>query len=63
MAEILCKPPRHQAPPKVDVETFDGISLSFQYFMTVFKEEVESKIDDSRGRSKTVGKKMYSSSL
>ena len=50
MTEMLCKLLRQQAAPEVDVEVFDGNPLNFQYFISVFKEVVETKVDDPRGR-------------
>ena len=34
----------------VEVDVFDCNQLDFQYFMTLFHEVVEKRIDDSRGR-------------
>ena len=39
-----------KATPEVDMEPFDGNTLNYHYFMSLFKEVVESKIDDPRGR-------------
>ena len=39
-----------KAAPEVDMEPFDGNTLNYHYFMSLFKEVVESKIDDPRGR-------------
>ena len=46
MGDMLCKLLHQQAAPNVNVQTIDGNRLNFQYFMSVFKEVVESKIDD-----------------
>ena len=32
------------------MEIFDGNPLNYRYFMTLFREVVESKIEDPRGR-------------
>ena len=45
---MLCK--LLTAAPKVDMEPFDGNTLNYHYFIALFKEVVESKIDDIRGR-------------
>ena len=45
---MLCK--LLTAAPKVDMEPFDGNTLNYHYFVALFKEVVESKIDDLRGR-------------
>lgn len=50
MTEVLYKLLRQQNAPEVDVEIFDGNPLNYQYFISVFKEVVETKIDDPRGR-------------
>ena len=34
----------------VELDVFDCNQLDFQYFMTLFHEVVEKRIDDSRGR-------------
>ena len=39
-----------KAAPEVNMEPFDGNTLNYHYFMSLFKEVVESKIDDPRGR-------------
>ena len=33
----------------MDVEVFDGNLLNFKYFISVFKEVVETKLDNPRG--------------
>ena len=48
--DILCKLLQQQAAPEVDIECFDGNSLNYHYFMALFSEVVETKIDDPRGR-------------
>ena len=37
---------RHQSAPNVEIETFTGNPLDYHYFMSVFKEAVEYKMDD-----------------
>ena len=39
-----------QAAPEVDMEQFDGNSLNYRYFMALFAEVVETKIEEPRGR-------------
>ena len=34
----------------MDIDVFDGNPLNFKYFMTLFREVVESKIENPRGR-------------
>ena len=50
VSQMLCKLLKLHAAPEVDMEPFDGNALNYHYFMALFKEVVESKIDDPRGR-------------
>ena len=36
--------------PDVDIDVFDGNPLNFKYFMSLFRQVVESKMKDPRGR-------------
>ena len=47
--EILCRLMKQQSAPKVDIDSFHGNPLNYWYFMAIFKEVVENRIDDSRG--------------
>lgn len=49
-SSILFKLLQLQSAPEVDIEPFNGDPLNFNYFMAMFKEVVESKVDDPRGR-------------
>ena len=46
MCDLLC----HQSAPEVEIETFRGDPLEYHYFISVFREVVELKIDDPHGR-------------
>ena len=48
--DALCQLLRQQAAPEVDIEAFDRNLLNFKYFLSLFKEVVEMKVDDRRGR-------------
>ena len=48
--DMLCKLLKVQSAPDVDMECFDGNVLEYHYFMGLFREVVESKIEDTRGR-------------
>ena len=50
MTEILCTLLQQQAAPELDVEVFDSNPLNFKYFISVFEEVVETKLDDLCGR-------------
>ena len=41
---------KQQSAPEVDIDCFDGNPLNYRYFMTIFKEVVENRIDDPCGR-------------
>ena len=46
----LCHLVKQQSAPDIELDVFDGNLLDFHYFMTLFDEEVEKRIDDLRGR-------------
>ena len=48
--DALCKLLQLQAAPEVDMEQFDGNPLNYHYFMALFAEVVETKIEKPRGR-------------
>ena len=50
ISETLCKLLKLQAAPEVDMEPFDGNVLNYHHLMALFKEIVESKVEDSTGR-------------
>ena len=50
IAQIMSKLLRQQAAPEVDIVVFTGDPTEYHYFLTVFEEVVEKKIDDARGR-------------
>ena len=50
MVAIMSKLLRQQAAPDVDINIFMGDSVDCHYFIAVFDEVVEKKIDDPRGR-------------
>ena len=47
---MLCKLIQQQGAPEVDLDNFSGDPLEYHYFMEVFKEVVEKKIENPRGR-------------
>ena len=49
-SDALCKLLQLQAAPEVDMEQFDGNPLNYHYFMALFAEVVETKIEEPRGR-------------
>ena len=40
---------KQQSAPEVDIDCFDGNPLNYRYFMAIFKEVVENRIDDPCG--------------
>ena len=50
ISEMLCKLLKLHAVPEVGMVPFNENTLNYHYFMAFFKEVVESKIDDPRGR-------------
>ena len=49
-SDMLCKLLWFQSAPDVDIKTFDGNVLNYHYFIALFREVVESKVDDPRGK-------------
>ena len=47
---MLSKLVREQSASQDDIEPFEGNPLDFTYFMSMFQESVEKKIDDPRGK-------------
>ena len=50
VTEILCKLVKQQSAPDVDLDVFDGNPLEYHYFMMLFNEIVEKRIDNPRGK-------------
>ena len=50
-SSVLCKLLQQQAAPEVGIDCFGGNPLNYHYFMALFCEVVETKIEDPRGRS------------
>ena len=42
VSDVLCQLLKQQSAPDVDINVFDGNPLNFKYFMTFFREVVES---------------------
>ena len=71
VAEMMCKLANQQSAPEIDIDVFGGNPLQFHYFMAVFDEAVEKKIEDPQGkitpqihhcRSKGNGQKLHTTS-
>ena len=48
--EMISKLLQRQAAPHVDIEKFDVSPINYQYFMSMLKEVVEDRIEDTRER-------------
>ena len=47
---MLCKLVKEQSAPQVYLGSFDENPLEYIYFMSMFRESVEKKIEDPKGR-------------
>ena len=45
-----CQLLKQQGAPEVEIDVFSGDPLEYHYFMEIFKEVVEKRIEDPRGR-------------
>ena len=50
MGKMLHQLVEQQSAPPVDIEEFNGNSLQYSYFRSMFREVVEKKIADPQGR-------------
>ena len=50
ITEVLCNLVKQQSAPDVDLDVFDGNPLEYHYFMTLFYELVEKRVEDPRRR-------------
>ena len=48
--DALCNLVKQQSASDIELDVFDGNPLDFHYFMTLFHEVVEKRIDHPRGR-------------
>ena len=47
--DALCHLVKKQSAPDIELDVLDGNPLDFHYFIKLFNEVVEKKIDDPRG--------------
>ena len=47
---MLCKVIKEQSAPNAGTEEFDGNPLNFNYFRSMFRDNIVKKIDDPQGR-------------
>ena len=50
VAEMMSKLVNHQSALEINIDVFGGNPLEFYYFMAVFDEAVEKKIEDPLGK-------------
>ena len=50
VSEIMCRLLKQQSAPEIEIDVFGGNPVEFHYFMAVFREVVEKRADDQRGR-------------
>ena len=50
VSDVLCQLLKQQSAPGEDIDVFDGNPLNLKYFMTLFREVMEIKIEDPRDR-------------
>ena len=50
VADMLSKMMKQQSAQEIDFDVFDRNPLDLYYFMAVFREAAEKKIEDPRGR-------------
>ena len=48
VSTMMCQLLKQQSAPDIDIDIFRGNSIDFHYFMTVFNEIAEMKVDDPR---------------
>ena len=50
VTKLISRLLNQQNAPELDIDTFDGDPIEFHYFMAIFHEVVEGKVDDAQGR-------------
>ena len=50
VAEMMCKHVNEQSAPEIDIDVFGENPLAFHYFIAVFYEAIEKKIEDPHGK-------------
>ena len=50
ISEMMCRLLKQQSAPEIEIDVFDGNPMEFHYFMAVFNEVVEKRVDDERGK-------------
>ena len=50
VSDITCKLLLYQGAPEVEIDKFNGNTLEYQYFVSMFNQVVEKKVSDQTGR-------------
>ena len=46
ISEMMCRLLSRQSAPEIEIDVFNGNPMEFHYFVAVFKEVVEKRVDD-----------------
>ena len=50
VSKMMCQLLKQQSAPDIDIDVFSGNPMDFHYFIAVFNEIIENKVDDHRGK-------------
>ena len=50
ISKMMCQLLKQQSAPDIDIDIFNVNSMTFHYFMAVFNEIMEKKVNDPRGK-------------
>ena len=50
VSDMMCQLRKQQSAPEIQNDVSDGNPMEFRYFMAVFREFVEKRVDDERGK-------------
>ena len=50
VSKMMCQLLKQRSAPDIDIDVFSGNPMDFHYFMAIFNEIVEKKVDDTRGK-------------
>ena len=48
-SKLMCRLLKQQSAIKIEIDIFDGNPTEFHYFMAVFKEVIDKRVDDESG--------------
>ena len=50
VSKMMCQLLKQRSAPDIDIDVFSGNPMDFHYFIAIFNEIVEKKVDDTRGK-------------